>query len=236
VRGSLIAVHARSTIQTVNAVDTESMLRSVTAREMSPSWAGAGGGRGIHALEAQAVAARSSMSSGDTRWGPVATTCDGGSCQAYNGVAHRAAGATKWSIHEDARTDLAVAATVGSVRRSSTGRVAATEFSASSGGWSSGSGFPPVVDVGDATPANPNHNWSVTLRASTIEAVFDRREGHDLGTLDGIVVEGRDRNGADGGRVTSVRARFSAAEIVVSGDTMRSLLGLRSSWFTPSSH
>jgi peptidoglycan hydrolase-like amidase len=236
VRGSLIAVHSATTIQTVNAIDTENMLRSVIAREMSPSWADAGGGRGIHALQAQAVAARSYMNSGDTRWSPIATTCDGGSCEAYSGVGSRTIGATKWSIYEDPRTDLAVASTARSVRRFSNGKVAATEFSASSGGWSRGPVFTPVVDAGDATTSNPNHNWKVTLRASTIEAAFDRRAGHDLGPLQGIVVEGRDGMGADGGRVTSVRTRFAGAEVVVSGETMRALLGFKSSWFTPSPH
>ena len=46
VRGSLIAVHSGGSIQTVNRIDTENMLRSVIAREMSPSWSNAGGGRG----------------------------------------------------------------------------------------------------------------------------------------------------------------------------------------------
>ena len=47
VRGSLIAVHSGGSIQTVNRIDTENMLRSVIAREMSPSWSNAGGGRGL---------------------------------------------------------------------------------------------------------------------------------------------------------------------------------------------
>lgn len=236
VRGSLIAVHSGSTIQTVNRIDTENMLRSVIAREMSPSWAGAGGGRGFQALAAQAVAARSYMNAGDTRWTPIATTCDGGSCQAYSGVAHRNSEASAWLVYEDARTDFGVSSTAGSVRRFTNGNVAATEFSASSGGWSKGPVFPPVVDAGDATASNPNHNWSVTLSAATIEAAFDQRQGHDLGPLQGIVVEGRDGNGADGGRVTSVRARFSGAEVVLTGDQMRATLGLKSDWFTPISN
>ena len=236
VRGSLIAVHSGGSIQTVNRIDTENMLRSVIAREMSPSWSNAGGGRGFQALAAQAVAARSYMNAGDTRWNPIATTCDGGSCQAYSGVAHRATGTTAWTVYEDARTDLAVQSTAGAVRRFSNGKVAATEFSASSGGWTRGPVFPAVVDAGDATAANPNHNWSVTLSAATIEAAFDRRQGHDLGPLQGIVVEARDGNGADGGRVTSVRVRFSGAEVVLSGDEIRATLGLKSGWFTPSAN
>ena len=176
------------------------------------------------------------MNAGDTRWSPIATTCDGGSCQAYSGVAHRATGTAAWTVYEDARTDWAVQSTAGAVRRFSNSKVAATEFSASSGGWSRGPVFPAVVDAGDATSANPNHNWSVTLSAATIEAAFDRRQGHDLGPLQGIVVEARDGNGAEGGRVTSVRVRFSGAEVVLSGDEIRATLGLKSGWFTPSAN
>ena len=233
VRGSLIAVHANATIQTVNRIDTENMLRAVIAREMSPSWADAGSGRGFQALAAQAVAARSYMNSGDRRWAPVATTCDGGSCQAYSGVAYLPNGASTWSTYEDPRTDRAVTETAASVRRFSDGRMAATEFSASSGGWTRGPVFTEVPDAGDATGANPSHDWSVTIPTSTIEAAFDRRQGRDVGTLQSIDVTARNGNGADGGRVTSVRMRFSSVELVLTGDQMRTTLGLKSDWFTP---
>lgn len=233
VRGSLIAVHSGSTIQSVNRIDTENMLRSVIAREMSPSWANAGSGRGFQALAAQAVAARSYLNFGDTRWNPIATTCDGGACQAYSGVAHRNPGTSIWTVYEDARTDFVVRSTAGEVRRFGNGRVAATEFSASTGGWTLGPVFPAVVDAGDATVSNPNHNWTVTLPSSTVETAFDRRQGRDLGPLQDLVVLARNGIGADGGRVVSVRASFSNADVVVSGDEMRSMLGLKSNWFTP---
>jgi len=232
-RGSLIAVHTSGTIKTVNRVDTESMLRTVVAREMSPSWATAGGGRGLQALAAQAVAARSYVMAGDTRWGSIATTCDILYCQTYSGVAYRPNGGS-WSIYEDSRVDPAVSTTVGLIRRFPSGKIAATEFSASSGGWSRGPVFTPVIDEGDATAANPNHDWTVTIAASTIETAFDRRQGRDMGALQSIVVTQRDGNGADGGGVTSAVVHFSGGDVTVTGDQMRSTLGLKSDWFTPS--
>ena len=45
-RGDIIAIHTAGTIRTVNDVDTEAVVRSVIAREMSPSWGDSGGGRG----------------------------------------------------------------------------------------------------------------------------------------------------------------------------------------------
>lgn len=236
VRGSLIAVHANATIETVNRIDTDNELRSVIAREMSPSWAGAGGGRGFHALAAQAVAARSYVSAGDTRWGTFANTCDTVYCQSYGGVGYRANHSSFWSVYEDPRTDVAVALTALYVRRLPSGHVAATEFAASSGGWTKGPVFTPVSDSADGTRGNPNHNWSVTIAASTIESAFDRRERRDVGTLQGIDVLARDGHGGDGGRPTSVRARFTGGTVLLSGVGLQSTLGLKSDWFTPTSN
>lgn len=231
-RGSLIAVHAASTIETVNRIDTDNELRSVIPREMSPSWADAGGGRGFEALAAQAVAARSYVTAGDNRWGSFATTCDSTYCQSYEGVAYRPNHST-WSVYEDPRTDVAVAMTARYVRRFSDGRVAATEFSASSGGWTKGPVFTPVSDSADATIANPNHDWTVTLPASAIEAAFDARQGHDVGSLVAFEVVARDGNGAGGGRPTAVRVSFSRETVLLSGEAVRVTLRLKSDWFTP---
>jgi len=84
-RGEMIAIHSSGMIRTVNQVDTEALVRSVIAREMSPSWGDSGDGKGMNALRAQAVAARSYVMAGDSRWGDLATTCDSTSCQVYQG-------------------------------------------------------------------------------------------------------------------------------------------------------
>ncbi|MCU1453444.1 MAG: SpoIID/LytB domain protein [Acidimicrobiales bacterium] len=235
-RGALVAVHVGSSIDTVNRVATEDLIRSVIAREVSPSWAGAGGNKGFQALMAQAVAARSYASAGDTRWGAWATTCDGGSCQTYSGVAYAPSGSS-WQTYEDPRTDLAVGATASMVRVfPSTGRIAATEFSASTGGYTKGPTFTPVVDDGDATAPNPNHNWSVTIPVGTIQSQFNAREGRDLGSFVAIDVLQRDGRGIDGGRPTSVRVQFANATVTLTGDQVRQTLALKSDWFTPTAN
>jgi SpoIID/LytB domain protein len=232
-RGALIAVHVGSSMDTVSRVSTENLIRSVIAREMSPSWSDAGGNKGFHALAAQAVAARSYVSAGDTRWGSWATTCDGGSCQTYSGVGYAPSG-SPWHIYEDSRTDLAVGATASMVRVfPSTGRIAATEFSASTGGYTKGPTFTPVVDEGDDTAPNPNHTWSVTIPVATIEARFSSRQGQDLGAFQAVDVLQRDGRGIDGGRPTSVRFQFSGGTVTLTGEQVRQTLGLKSDWFTP---
>jgi SpoIID/LytB domain protein len=236
-RGSLYAVDALGTIVSVNELSTEAMLRSVVAREISPSWSDHGGGRGAAAVRAQAVAARSYLLSGDTRWSPWATTCDSpASCQVYEGYGTRAAGGTTITKVEDPRTDAGVSTTAGQVRVfTGTSRIARTEFSASTGGWTAGGTFPAVVDEGDDYASNPNRSWSVTVPRTQIESSFDARQGRDMGTFQSFDSIVRNGLGADGGRVTSIRARFSGGDVTLSGEQLRLLLGLRSSWFTPSS-
>ena len=47
-----------------------------------------------------------------------------------------------------------------------------------------------------------------------------------------VAVTGRDGNGAWGGRVRNIVLRGTGGRIVVSGDTFRAVLGLRSTWVT----
>jgi SpoIID/LytB domain protein len=230
-RGRLAAVEARGTIETVNVVRTESLLRSVIAREVSASWADLGGGRGAAAVRAQAVAARSYATAGDGRWGTFASTCDDTSCQVYSGVSFRPTGGAL-AVYEDRRTDQAVADTAGQVRKWSDGRVASTEFSSSSGGWTAGGAFPAVVDDGDDIGNNPNHDWTVVLPAAVVEAAFDSRMGRDVGALEGIDVVRRNGLGADGGRVLAVTVRFTGTDVTLTGAELRSTLKLKSDWFT----
>src|SRR5207244_3658755 len=123
--------------------------------ESPASWGGLGGGAGMHALRAQAVAARS-YAAAEARW-PYAKTCDTASCQMYGGVTVQ--GSAGVSSVEQAPTDAAVAQTAGEVRQFGNGQVARTEFSSSTGGWSAGGTFPAVPDEGDTR--SPRHTWTV---------------------------------------------------------------------------
>jgi peptidoglycan hydrolase-like amidase len=230
-RGELIAIHSSGTIRTVNQVDTEALVRSVIAREMAPSWGDSGGGKGMAALRAQAVAARSYVVAGDSRWGDLATTCDSTSCQVYEGYGIRRPYEKRVIKVEDARTDTATAETTKKIRRFLDGRVARTEFSSSSGGYTAGGDFPAVPDAGDDTSINPNHDWSVTVGREALEDVYSFVVGRDLGDVQVVAVSSRNGLGSFGGRALTVRTLFDGGDITVTGDEFRRMFGLKSNWF-----
>jgi hypothetical protein len=108
------------------------------------------------------------------------------------------------------------------------GAVVSAMYSASSGGYSSDAGaFPAVVDEGDQySPLSDRHDWSATLKVSTIEAAFPQ-----IGSLQLLNVTARNGLGDGGGRVRSIDVIGTAGTVSVSGDRFQSALGLRSNWF-----
>jgi SpoIID/LytB domain protein len=233
--GTAIAYHSSGELvalgdKTYNLVRMEEMLRGIVPRESPASWGDAGGGAGMAALRAQAVAARSYAAAGDTRWGSPhlavgadATTCDDQFCQVYGGVARiTAAGAVETRTHPN--TDRAVADTANEVRMLN-GGVARTEFASSTGGWTAGGTFPPVVDEGDAVSSNPNHAWTTNVARTKLESTYG------LGTLTQVRVTKRNGLGDMGGRVSLVELAGTAKTVTISGNTLRQGLGLKSDWF-----
>ena len=155
----------------VNDVKTEDYLRGVVPKEISASWADAGSGRGVNAVRAQAVAARS-YGIQQNRYA-YASICDSQSCQVYFGSARRATATSTPVNVEDSRTDAAIAATAGKVRKFPNGGVASTEFSASNGLRTAGGVFTAVDDgPGDGTASNPNHRWTRVLDADMLAARY----------------------------------------------------------------
>jgi SpoIID/LytB domain protein len=175
----------------------------------------------MHALRAQAVAARSYAQSEGRSW--FAKTCDTTSCQVYGGVATRAPNGTVTTV-EQTNTDTAVRETAGEVRRFSSGAVARTEFSSSTGGWTAGGTFPAVEDLGDVR--SPHHNWSASIPVSTIESAFPW-----IGSLQAVDVTRRNGLGSGGGRVLEVVVRGSSGSVTRTGPQFRAQFGLRSDWF-----
>ena len=219
-RGVVQAVDDGGTQRSVNRVTMEAYLRGVVPRESPASWGTMGGGAGMHALLAQAVAARSYAAS-EHRY-PYADTCDNTSCQVYDGVA--VAGPSGATTLEDPYTNYAIAATSMQVRRTGVGSVAHTEFSSSTGGWTAGGTFPAVPDDGDTR--SPYHNWQASIPVSSIEAAFPA-----LGSLQSVDVVQRNGLGDYGGRVVTVALRGSAASVSLSGGDFAGRFGLRSDWF-----
>ena len=237
-RGLIRAINGTgSENRTVNELPIEHYLRAVIAKEMSPSWANAGGGKGAQALQAQAVAARS-YGLASNRYS-YAKTCDL-ECQFYQGAAYRTSVSAGYIQVEYPSTDAAVLATAGVVRRvgNTSGAIALTMFAASNGGWTSTvvgtpaasalMPFSAVIDEGDATALNPRHTWIATITGETIAAKYP-----SIGSFTSITILARNGFGEWGGRVTSLRVNGTIGSVTVSGDSFRSAFGLTSTWFNP---
>jgi SpoIID/LytB domain protein len=209
-RGALDYTMAGGKARLVNTVGLDDYLKGVVPAEMPSSWSPA-------AVQAQAVAARS-YALVDSRFTSFGwRTCDTIQCQVYNGAGVETSGANS-----------AIAMTAGKVRTRN-GAIVSTEFSASTGGWTAGGTFPAVQDLGDDTAGNPHHNWTARIAATTIEARYP-----SIGDLQRIDVTQRNGLGADGGRVLQASIVGDKASVTVTGDQLRTALGLKSDWFTPS--
>lgn len=197
---------------TVNVLPFEAYLRGVVPLEMPASWS-------AEAVRSQAVAARTYAAYERAHpWSKHAQLCDTTSCQVYGGAAA-----------EHPASDAAIRATKGVVLLDGD-EPAFTQFSSSSGGWTSAGSVPylrAVEDPYDGWSGNPVHDWTFKLDDDRFERAWPR-----LGQLTRIRVTERDGNGDWGGRIGSVTLVGSRATVVVSGDTLRSVLGLRSTYLT----
>jgi stage II sporulation protein D len=193
---------------TVNVLSLENYLKGVVPREMPALWKPA-------AVRAQAVAARTYAAQ---QRDDLGTLCDTTSCQVYGGYS------AEHPASNDAVEKTAKLALMWQ------GAPAFTQFSSSSGGWTSAGSQPYLVakkDPYDAWSGNPVHSWSERVSDAAIEAKWP-----GIGNLTRITVLQRDGNGEWGGRVQSVRLVGGRGRVVVSGDTLRAVLGLRSTWVT----
>lgn len=214
-RGTLNLTYGGGATRVVNMLSMDDYLRGVVPRESPASWGDSANGKGMAALQAQAVAARSYATvSNRYSWAKI---CDSQNCQVYGGAGLDGA------LIEDPRTNSAVATTSGKVLTNSAGTVVSAEYSASTGGWTAGGTFPAVPDLGDVEA--PYHNWSTSIPAATVGNTFG------VGTLTKITVT-RNGLGADGGRVLSVTLTGSAGTDTETGSDFAYQLGLKSDWFS----
>ena len=197
---------------TVNVVGMEAYLRGVVPLEIPALWS-------PDAVRAQAVAARTYAAA--ERSHPNAShyqICDTTQCQVYGG----------YDVEHDAATRAIIdTAGQGLVHE---GRPAFTQFSSSNGGFMSAGSTSYLVaqqDPYDGWAGNPHHSWSVVVGDAALERRYPA-----IGDLTAIEVAERDGNGEWGGRVQEMSLVGSAGRVDITGDTLRSVLGLRSSWFT----
>jgi peptidoglycan hydrolase-like amidase len=222
----------------VNDVLVETYLRGVVSREVSTSWGNAGGGAGMNALRAQAVAARSYALSQNryANSGRFATTCDSTACQLYGGAGRRAAITSPIASNgtcesgnisfECANTNRAIGDTGGRVRRWPDGRIVSTEFSASNGPRTAGGVFPAINDPYDDVPTNPNHRWTRILDGDAVGGAYG------LGALSAATTEADPATPYSGVWDNRVRLTGDNGTAVISGWNFRGTHGLPSPGFT----
>ncbi len=211
--------------RTVNTVPLEQYVKGVVPNESSAGWGTLGGSGpqgqpwGFQELEAQAVAVRSYVMASPGSYGGYADTCDL-ACQTYRGT-----------LNESSVTDTAADDTQGQVLEFPGGTIAATQYSASTGGYTNPGAFPAVPDAGDSVcvpgACNPNHSWTTTVPVTTIDATWPQ-----LGVLQSISITGRNGYGDWGGRVTTMTLVGSNQNVALTGDAFAGALGLKSDWFT----
>ncbi len=216
-RGALVLSREAASVLAVDDVDSEQYLDGVVASEMPSSWPGA-------ALRAQAVAARSYALAGLQPAGAAFDVYADTRSQMYRGVAGETTASTT-AVNATRRQALMFG-----------GRVADALFSASSGGrtaaneeiFPSADPVPYLRAVDDPyDDLSPYHDWSVTVSAASAAT---RLGALVPGDLVGLAVA----TTTPTGRAATVRITGSLGAVDVPAGTVRTLLGLRSTWFSVS--
>ena len=237
VHGTLTALYnSAGAARTVNTLPLETYVADTVPGESPSGWASLGGAGpqgqnwGFQELEAQAVAVRSYVLSNLGGFGGYADTCDL-TCQTYRGTQY-----------ESATSIAAAQDTAGQVMVMPGGAIATTEYSASTGGYTSSanqqSPFTAVPDDGDAVcvtnACNPNHNWTVSVSYGAIQSAWP-----SIGTFEGfsnpVEDPGRPYDFAAAGRMDSLTINGTAGSVTVPGTEFYVTLGLKSDLFTVNS-
>jgi len=234
VQGTLKGVYnSAGEARTVNTLPLEDYVADVVPGESISDWGNVGTAGpqghpwGFQALEAQALAVRSYVLASPGGYGGYATTCDL-VCQTYRGTTYLTANST-----------AAAQDTAGAVMVLPGGAIASTEYSASTGGYTSssaeGSPFTSVPDTGDGVCltkgnpglCNPSHDWTVTVKLATIRAHWPAE-----GTTPTVAVAARNGDGTWGGRATELSISGNGTSQTVTAAAFVAALGLKSNYFT----
>ncbi len=236
VRGTLTALYnSLGQARTVNTVPLEQYVADTVPGESPSGWGSLGGAGpqgmswGFQELEAQAVAVRSYVLANLGGYGGYADTCDL-TCQTYRGTEY-----------ETATSVAAADDTAGQVMVMPSGQIATTEYSASTGGYTSSSNqqspFTAVPDDGDAVcisgACNPNHQWTSSVSYGAIQAAWPQ-----IGTFTGFPASTADPGhpfDALFGRVDTITIQGSAQTITIPGTEFYVDLNLKSDLFSVTS-
>jgi stage II sporulation protein D len=210
-RGALVAHADGGELLVINSIDIDGYTRGVVPNEMPSSWP-------QDALRAQAVAARSYA---------LATRRGGGTFDLYSDTRSQV---YKGRSTETPATNKAVTATAGQVVTYH-GELATTFYYSTSGGQTEdarygfgGSAIPYLKSVKDPYDGvSPLHNWTARFSDEQMES---KLSGLFQGSLQKIDVV---QTGVSP-RIVRARVVGSSGSSTVSGSTLQSRLGLRSTW------
>ncbi len=237
VHGTLTALYnSAGQARSVNTVPLEQYVADTVPGESPSGWGSLGGAGpqgmdwGFQELEAQAVAVRSYVLANLGGYGGYADTCDL-TCQTYRGIEY-----------ETAASVAAANDTAGQVMVVPSGRIATTEYSASTGGYTSSanqqSPFTAVPDDGDAVcvpgACNPNHQWSASVSDAALEAAWPQI-GSFTGFGGAVFDPGRPDNETTFGRVDTITLDGTVQDITIPGTEFYGDLGLNSDLFSVTS-
>ncbi|HTU39846.1 MAG TPA: SpoIID/LytB domain-containing protein [Acidimicrobiales bacterium] len=233
VHGTLTGIYnSAAQARTVNTLPLEQYVADTVPGESPSSWGSLGGAGpqgmdwGFQELEAQAVAVRSYVLADLGGYGGYADTCDQ-TCQTYAGTEY------------ETSTSIAAANdTAGQVMVMPNGSVATTEYSASTGGYTSSanqeSPFTAVPDDGDAicitNACNTNHQWTTSVSYTAIQNAWPQ-----IGTFIAFTGSTSDPGhpfDAAYGRVDTLTLEGSSSTITIPGTEFYTDLGLNSDLFS----
>ena len=233
VHGTLTGIYnSAAQARTVNTLPLEQYVADTVPGESPSSWGSLGGAGpqgmdwGFQELEAQAVAVRSYVLADLGGYGGYADTCDQ-TCQTYAGTEY------------ETSTSIAAANdTAGQVMVMPNGSVATTEYSASTGGYTSSanqeSPFTAVPDDGDAicitNACNTNHQWTTSVSYTAIQNAWPQ-----IGTFIAFTGSTSDPGNpfdAAYGRVDTLTLEGSSSTITIPGTEFYTDLGLNSDLFS----
>lgn len=213
-RGKILLRSAGKVMNVINVLDLEQYLRGVLPKEVHPDWP-------LESLKAQAVAARSyTLANLNKHAGAKFDLCAGTHCQVYGGKSA-----------EHSRTNKAVEETAGTVATYN-GMAIAALYHASSGGHTECSSnvwdwdVPYLRGVADLDPS-PHSYWYKVMSASEMEEAF-RRNGYPLGRITQIIPS---KTGTSG-RIASCMLIGEHGQVELTGEKVRTVLSLRSTFFT----
>lgn len=222
-RGSVTVQRESAGVVGIVSSSMQEYLRGVVPLEVPASWR-------AEALRAQTVAARTYAlrTMADRPAGSSWDICDSTACQVFQGM--RTTSGTSTTTHEHSATDAAIDSTRGVALRHQ-GRPAFTQFSAANGGSSAGSPAHPYLvarpDPYDGVTGSTSHRWTTTVPVARIRAAWP-----SVGQPLSMTVLTRDGNGEWGGRALSVRVVGTSGSVTVTGEQVRTALGLRSTWWS----